>query len=97
MTNFKGGNIMRTLYRIHTEDVNRNQIENIVSKYFEGYTVISATGFWKLEREQTLIIEIIGESIKCYSKIEAIAREIKEVNSQESVLVFTIAGTGFLI
>lgn len=85
------------LYRIYTEDVNRSKIESIVAKHFEGFTIVSGTGFWELQREQTIIIDIVGESVKCYDKIKCICKEIKEMNDQESVLVFTVEGHGFFI
>lgn len=74
------------LYRIFTEDINRNTIENIVNSFFDGYTLVNSTGYWKGEKEKSLAIEIIGEK-EDIQKIHSIARNIKIQNQQECVLV----------
>ena len=72
------------LYRIITENVNKQGIIEVVTKYTDGFTLIDATGFWESKPENTLIIEIVG--IGCSTVIK-IARDIKELNNQESVLI----------
>lgn len=73
------------LYRIFTENKNQEEIEKLCSKYFEGYTVIKADGFWRLQKENSLIIEIVAEEID--AKISALAGDIKKNNNQETVLI----------
>lgn len=73
------------LYRIFTEDINQNGIEQIVAKYFPGFTTHKAEGFWRLQKEDSLIIEIVTEDDD--AKVKAIAGEIKQANSQEAILV----------
>lgn len=73
------------LYRIFTEDKNRDEIERIVSRYFQGFTIISAVGYWNGTKENSLIIEILG--IYDYDKIVKICNEVKITNNQEAVLV----------
>jgi len=73
------------LYRIFTEDVNQDKIEQIVTKHFPGFTIHKAEGFWRLQKENSLIIEIMTEDND--AKIKAIAGEIKRTNKQETVLV----------
>ena len=76
------------IYRIYTEDLNREKIEQNVSDFFDGFTVYSAIGFWKTKKEKSLIIEILGkESDK--RNVFWLADLIKESNKQESVLVTT--------
>jgi hypothetical protein len=75
-------------YRIYTEDINRDEIIKIVSDQFESYTLFSGIGQWKLEQEMSLVIEIIDvERDDIQVKVEMIARQIKELNLQESVLL----------
>jgi hypothetical protein len=75
-------------YRIYTEDINRDEIVKIVSNQFEGYTLFSGIGYWKTEQENSLVIEIIDfDRDDIQVKIEIIARQIKELNLQESVLL----------
>lgn len=76
------------LYRIQTENVNRDSIEKIVSHYFDGFTIIDAIGYWQGIRENSLIIEIA--CIHPSSDIEKIAFEIKIANKQQCVLISAI-------
>ena len=72
------------LYRIYTENKNLEQIKEIVSKYFAGYTIYRASGFWEKVEEQSIIIEILTND---QSLILAVAKEIKSYNKQQVVLV----------
>lgn len=83
------------LYRIFTEDKNQATIESILNKYFEGYTLYKADGFWRLQREQSLIIEIITEDID--RTITELANEIKTANGQEAVLIQKIKNHQWLV
>ena len=75
------------LYRILTEDKNKEQVMEIVSSFFEGYTVFSALGVWKRQVEKSLIIEIDSQGLHDGKVVEEIARRIKELNSQEAVMI----------
>lgn len=50
------------LYRLFTEDKNRAEVEKIASKHFQGFTMISALGYWQRNPESSLIIEIVTEN-----------------------------------
>jgi len=81
------------LYRIQTESDHiigrhrefRENIVKIVSRYFDGFTIINCEGYWKGIAENSVIIEIIAENE--FPKILAIADEIRIANKQECVLV----------
>ena len=84
------------LYRLYTEDINRREVEVLVAKYFEGFTITPATGYWQLKREQTIIIDIVGEEgnlIDCFQDIKRLCEEIKKLNKQESILILSIPTT----
>ena len=83
------------LYRIFTEDKNKKAIEKIINKYYEGYTLYKAEGFWRLQKENSLIIEIITEDPA--AKVNKIAKEIKAKNKQQAVLVQKIKNQQWLI
>ena len=83
-------------FRIYTEDTNKDKIERILSNHFDGFTIYKAEGFWRLQKEKTLIIEILGES-EIVTKINSVAREIKSANNQESVLVQKIKNNNWLV
>lgn len=84
------------MFRILTENKNQNRVVEIVGKKFTGFTIIAATGFWKGQREDSLIIEIIGDDVKV-EDVNAIATEIKNVNNQEAVLVQKIENNNWSI
>lgn len=84
------------LYRIVTEDCPpgtkpncytfyREHIIEIVSRYFDGFTLIPCLGYWQGKPENTIIIEIIAEN--AMPQIRAIAKEIRTANKQQSVLI----------
>lgn len=84
------------LYRIYTENKNPKEIEKIVSKYFEGFTIVKTSGFWRLQKENSLIIEIEAPRIK-RAKVNQVAKEIKKANNQQAVLVQEIKNANWLI
>lgn len=76
-------------HRILTEDINRNEVIEIVAKYFDSFTVTLTWGYWKGKAEPALSIEVIGGS---FTDVLSAARQIREANSQECVLVFSVSG-----
>ena len=75
------------LYRILTENKNRQVVEDIVSAEFPGFTIIEAMGYWNGVRELSLIIEIdAGNEFKGMT-VTRIAEMIKRHNQQESVMI----------
>ncbi len=74
------------LYRIYTEDKNRESIEALVNQYFSGFTIIETTGYWEGTKEKSLIIEIITADHNG-STVRVLAEAIRSKNKQQSVLV----------
>jgi hypothetical protein len=72
-------------YRIYTEDKNRADIETIVARHFDSFTIIPTIGYWKGVAENSLIIEIFGNDQ--FTTVKEVAEYIKELNKQECVLV----------
>ena len=83
------------LYRIFTENKNLKEIEAIVSKYYEGFTLLKSEGFWRLQKENSLIIEIVTDDSD--KLIEDMAKEIKTANNQEAVLIQKIKNNQWLV
>jgi len=75
------------LYRIITEDKNRDGIVDIVKEYFDGFTLIPAIGYWQGIKENSLIIEIDVKHPLSKYRIKVIAKRIKELNEQQAVIV----------
>jgi len=61
------------------------KIEDIIGKYFDGFTVFEVVGYWKGNKERTLKVEVITE--EGATVITRIAKELKKELDQESILV----------
>ena len=83
------------LYRIFTEDKKQKNIETIVNKYFPGFTIYKGQGFWRCQKENSLVIEIITDDTDI--KINKIAKEIKTKNKQQAVLVQKIKNKQWMV
>ena len=79
---------MRTIYRLYTE--RRSNLAELTSRYFDGFTLIDAVGYWEGNAEPSAIIEVIGTSFD-YARVFALARDIRETNGQQSVYLVRIA------
>ena len=82
------------MFRIFTEDVNRESIYAILDSRVDGYTVSTGIGSWKGQRENSLTIDLVGYTAKT---AHVIAKEIKAANRQESVLILEIPATATFI
>ena len=82
------------LYRIITENINKPATIKLVAEHTDGFTLIEGRGYWQGKSEYTLIIEIVG--IGC-STANKIARAIKKLNNQESVLIQLIEAKDYFI
>ena len=79
--------------RIYTEARDVENIKALVGVAFDGFTIFDATGVWKGQEEQSVVIEILclesfdslQESFR--RRVRATAKSIKKVNQQEAVLV----------
>lgn len=74
------------LYRIYTEDKNRDKIEKAANHMLGDYTLIQGMGYWKGSKENTIIIEQISRS-DWAAPMTFLAKAIKELNHQEAVLL----------
>lgn len=72
------------MYRIYTEDKNREATLKLVAASFDAFTVLEAQGYWRGTPERSIVIEIETENAKGVHKL---ARDIREANAQEAVLV----------
>ncbi len=76
------------LYKIYTENKNRDRIEDLVSQYYDGFTIFETTGYWKGVKENSLVIEILQtEPEGMYFNVRNLCKGIKINNNQESVLL----------
>ena len=73
-------------YRLYTEAC--GNVAEIVSQYFEGFTLFEVRGYWKGKAEKTAVVEIVTQN---RAKVYELARTIKELNKQESVLIVPVS------
>ena len=74
------------LFRILTEDLNREAIKKIVSLRFPSATLLPGDGIWRGKEEKSLVIEIEA-SKKSEKVVDNIAKEIKIINKQKKVMI----------
>jgi hypothetical protein len=82
------------LYRIYTENVGHTNAEYLAKKAFDAITVIQGIGYWKREREESVIIEILTDDCE---GVKALAERIRKMNKQEAVLIVAIAADSILV
>ena len=90
---------MAKLYRIYTEDVNREEIERLAALHFDNFSINNQLGYWLGGREYSCVIEIY-EPVAFYhaqQKVGKLAQAIKQANKQEAVLVIELDCEGVLI
>lgn len=88
------------IIRICTEDKNLSEIESIIGRCFNCYTVTRGRGSWNGIREASVTIEIAvrhGTEGDSSDLAKQCAEEIKFLNNQEAVLVEYIDSINQLI
>jgi len=75
------------MYRILTEDINRESIYGILDSHVDGYTVTPSIGSWRGQRERSLAIDLVDVP---RDTVEKIAKVIRWENQQESVLIIEL-------
>jgi len=82
------------IYRIYTE--RKPNLAEIANKYFEGFTIIEAKGYWQGKPEPSAVIEIIADE-SSRGTVTQLAYDIKHTNNQQAVLVVEIEGEDYLV
>lgn len=73
-------------YRLYTEDINRKGIVDRVSKYFPGFNIREAEGYYKGQGEKAIVIELVAMSSQAHV-VRFLGKVIAQMNRQECVLV----------
>jgi hypothetical protein len=74
-----------------THEVELTKIENILNKYFEGYTVKSAVGYWRGARENSVAVTFICDP----STLIKVLKEVKVGLIQDSIAYHSVAQLKF--
>ena len=80
---------MHKVYRIYTEDVDRNAVIRTVAKQFESFTLHETVGYYRGKAEDSIVIEIAGAK---EASVKSLAKKIRQLTSQKSVLVMSLSG-----
>jgi hypothetical protein len=80
---------MDTVYRIYTEDFNRQAVVSAVSETFDSFTLHETTGYFKGKAEKSIVIEIVEAREE---DIAVVATAIRAINGQKTVLVMGLRG-----
>lgn len=67
---------------------------NIVSRYFDGATFIHATGIWKGEKENSIVVEVVTDNRQA---IYNLAGDIRVLFGQSAVLITWQPVSSFLL
>lgn len=71
-------------FSIYVADFGRQQIESILNRHFDGFTILEARGCWKKICEKSLLIQVAGAS---ETAVRQAAEELRVAGKQQSVLV----------
>jgi len=84
---------MSVIYRLYTEDINRDEILELTEKSFPEFSILTGQGSWQGQTENSLVIEIIqgNEVDNILEAVDAsiflLAANIREMNDQQAVMV----------
>ena len=78
------------IYRIYTEEKNKKSIVQQVAQEFESFTLQPTLGYYQQKVEKSIVIEILGAKRR---DINRLAKRIRTMNGQKSVLVLEVAAS----
>lgn len=84
---------MNMIYTLHTENVGRKGIADMVSKYFQGFSMTDSTGYYKGKAERSVAIVICATVTQAHI-IRFLGKLIAQRNNQECVLITAQRVTG---
>ena len=68
-----------------THELEVDKIEQIVSKYFDGFSTFEIVGYWKGNKERTLKVEVVTEVDTTI--VAKVAKDLKEQLQQDAIMV----------
>jgi len=75
------------VYRLYTEAKNVDRLHELIGEDFKGYTAIKSLGVYNGKVEDSIVFEIVDDSLGTLSVLAAISEIIRRENNQECVLV----------
>ena len=80
---------MSRVYRVYTEELNRDEIIRLTAKQFETFTLQPTTGYTQGKPGRSMVLEFVDARKK---DVAALAKSIRRLNGQKSVLVMGLSG-----
>ena len=80
---------MDHVYRIYTEDVDRQAVIPVTSEAFENFTLHETIGYYRGEREDSIVLEIVDAE---ETDVQSLAEKIRKLTGQKSVLIMCLSG-----
>lgn len=74
-----------------TGEVNKSEVLKYFNKFTTGYTLIDTLGYWNGKQENSIKVEIIGDTNACY-QMQLHKKTLENILQQESIIL-----TGTLI
>lgn len=68
-----------------TKKLEQKKIEVTMNKYFEGYSAMQIIGYWKGQRERTMMVQVVSDSSDAV--LSRCAVELCDVLQQDSVML----------
>jgi len=81
--------IVDRVHRIYTEDVDRGAVIAATVASFSSFTLQPTMGYFQGRAEASIVIEIVDAEDR---EVEALARKIRAIAGQKTVLVMSLAG-----
>ena len=72
------------------EKTNKTVVAVLVSGFFDGFTVLEGTGYWKGTYENVVIVEICSDAADFTTKVTELGLALKGTFNQEAVLLETM-------
>lgn len=74
--------------RMYVGEAPKSEVEEIVMEFFEGFTVIPATGVYKGEREASNVVEIAhNDELETKEALKTLKDRLATEFNQESILM----------
>ena len=80
---------MSRIFRIYTQELNKDEIIRLTAKQFESFTLEATTSYTKGKPERSMVLEFVDARKK---DVAALAKNIRRLNGQKSVFVVGLSG-----
>lgn len=69
-----------------TKQLEKDKALSILSGYYEGMNVTEIVGYWRGEKEDSLLVSVVMESVD-YTMIKTVCKELNSKLDQQAIMV----------